>query len=128
MFQNIFYVGKPYHLLKACPCNSPYHHNLPPRPSLPHIGTPSRQPNPSFALMILIHPENYILWISLRYVDTYAYSIRHFNTNICHIHIFTHNSTGVNVMKKSIMSKFKENFNMHILSLFTTFYAKYLRS
>ena len=63
--------------------------------------------------------------ISLRYLCTYDDSIIPFNTKVCQIHIFAHNSTGVNDTKKFTGNKFKENLNTHILSLFPTFYVKY---
>ena len=63
--------------------------------------------------------------ISLRYLCTYDDSMIPYNTKVSQIHIFAHNSTGVNDTKKSMISKSKENLNTHILSLFPTFYVKY---
>ena len=63
--------------------------------------------------------------ISLRYLCTYDDSMIPYNTKVSQIHIFAHNSTGVNDTKKSMRSKSKENLNTHILSLFPAFYVKY---
>ena len=63
--------------------------------------------------------------ISLRYLCTYDDSMIPYNIKVSQIHIFAHNSTGVNDTKKSMRSKSKENLNTHILSLFPAFYVKY---
>ena len=48
-----------------------------------------------------------------------------FNVQLRQIRIFAYNSIGVKDRKKSQSSKLKENFNTHILNLFSTSYAKY---